>query len=151
MTLTIGQDTKTVSKIKNNLEKINAAFFENAYPNAPFSILTNVQFATYLSGCCGLFPLFAIPCHMTLLSRHFFFSLSSFHRFLLLSKLSRHDSFANFSIWGPTSLSRAFSVDSPTDGTLIDDNNSFTWVGPMPACSMPINMSIQLIKKLAGC
>ena len=42
-------------------------------------------------------------------------------------------------------------MDSLTDGTLIDDNNSFTWVGPMPACSMPINMSIQLIKKLAGC
>ena len=147
MTLTIGQDTKTVSKIKNNLEKINAVFFENAYPNAPFSILTDVQFAAYLSGCCGLFPFFAIPCHMTLLSRHFPFHSplsTGFFRFLNFPGMIPLPTFQS-------SLSRAFSVDSPTDGTLIDDNNSFTWVGPMPACSMPINMSIQLIKKLAGC
>ena len=95
------------------------------------------------------FPLFCHPMSNDAPIATFSFSLSSFHRFLSLSKLSRHDSFANFSIWGLTSLSRAFSVDSPSDGTLIDDNNSFTWVGPMPTCSIPINNSIQLIKKLA--
>ena len=97
------------------------------------------------------FPLFCHPMSYDAAIATFSFSLSSFHRFLSLSKLSRHDSFANFSICGPTSLSRAFSVDSPTDGTLIHYNNSFTWVGPMPACSIPINTSIQLIKKLARC
>ena len=68
--LTIGQDTRTVSKLKNNPEKKIAAFYENAYPNAPFSILSDVEFAVYLSGCCGLFSFFAIPRHMTLLSPH---------------------------------------------------------------------------------
>ena len=105
-----------------------------------FSILSDVEFAVYLSGCCELFPFFAIPYHMMLLSLHFPFHSPLATGFFSFSKLFRHDSFASFSIWGPTSRSRAFKVDSPTDGTLIDDNNSFTWVGPMPACSIPINI-----------
>lgn len=83
------------------------------------------------------FPLFCHPMSNDAPIATFSFSLSSFHKFLSLSKLSRHDSFANFSIWGLTSLSQAFSVDSPSDGTLINDNNSFTWAGPMPTCSIP--------------
>ena len=73
--------------------------------------------------------MFPLSCHpmsydapMSTLS----FSLS-FHRFLLLSKLFRHDSFARFSIWGSTFLSQAFRVYPPNDGTLIDDSNLFTW------------------------
>ena len=102
-------------------------------------------------GLLWAFPLFHHPMSNDAPIATLSFSIFSFHRFLSLSKLSRHDSFANFSIWGPTSLSRAFSVDSPSDVTLIDGNNSFTWVGPMPACSIPINMSIQLIKELPRC
>ena len=70
-------------------------------------------------GLLWAFPLFHHPMSNDAPIATFSFSIFSFHRFLSLSKLSRHDSFANFSIWGPTSLSRAFSVDSPSDGTLI--------------------------------
>ena len=74
----------SVSQRTIHRKKITA-FYENAYPNAPFSILSDVEFAVCLSGCCGLFPFFAIPCQMTLLSPHFPFHYplsTGFFRFL---------------------------------------------------------------------
>ena len=49
------------------------------------------------------------------------------------------DSFATFSITGPISHSLAFSVFSATAGRLIDVRSEFTWLGPIPACNIPIS------------
>ena len=49
------------------------------------------------------------------------------------------DSFATFSMTRPISLSLAFSVFSATAGRLIDVRSKFTWLGPIPACDIPIS------------
>ena len=49
------------------------------------------------------------------------------------------DSFATFSMTGPISLSLAFGVFSATTGRLMDASSEFTWLGPIPACNIPIS------------
>ena len=40
---------------------------------------------------------------------------------------------------GPISLSLAFRVFSATAGRLMDVSSEFTWLGPIPACNIPIS------------
>ena len=71
LTLPIGHDATTVSKLTDDPKKKIAAFFGNAYPKVPFSVLSDVEFKVYISGCCKFSPFFAVPCHMTFLLLHF--------------------------------------------------------------------------------
>ena len=87
LTLPIGHDATTVSKLTDDPKKKIAAFFGNAYPKVPFSVLSDVEFKVYISGCCKFSPFFAVPCHTTFLSLHFPFH-SSFHRFFSPSLLA---------------------------------------------------------------
>ena len=47
--------------------------------------------------------------------------------------------FAGFFCTGPISLSLAFSVFLATTGRSIDVSSGFMWLGPIPACNIPIS------------
>ena len=118
LTLTIGRQQNCQSAKEQSTEK-NNSFLWKCIPKCTLFNSFRCRICSVPVRLLWAFPLFCHPMSNDAPIATFSFSLSSFHRFLSLSKLSRHDSFANFSIWGLTFLSRAFSVDSPSDGTLI--------------------------------